>query len=123
MKPSHDLNEREDGRARYRSLLEASPDAMVVVSPNGEIVFLNDRAEKQFSCRHDEFLRQDVSSIIPDGFAERLRAGANAEPPQSFELTHLMRLGEAEIHLAKAPTVEVQELMNEEISRRTVSHG
>ena len=74
MKPSHDLNESEDGRARYRSLLEASPDAMVVVSPNGEIVLLNAQAEKQFAYRRDELLGKDVKSIIPEGFAERLIA-------------------------------------------------
>ena len=74
MKPSHDLNESVDGRARYRSLLEASPDAMVVVSPKGEIVLLNAQAEKQFAYRRDELLGQDVKSIIPEGFAERLIA-------------------------------------------------
>ena len=74
MKPSHDLNESEEGRARYRSLLEASPDAMVVVSPNGEIVLLNVQAEKQFGYSRDELLGQGVKSIIPEGFAERLIA-------------------------------------------------
>jgi PAS domain S-box-containing protein len=74
MKPSHELNETEDGRARYRSLLEASPDAMVVVSANGEIVLLNAQAEKQFAYRRDELLGQNVKSIIPEGFAERLIA-------------------------------------------------
>jgi PAS domain S-box-containing protein len=74
MKPSHDRNESEDGRARYRGLLEASPDAMVVVSANGEIVLLNAQAEKQFAYRRDELLGQDVKRIIPEGFAERLIA-------------------------------------------------
>jgi PAS domain S-box-containing protein len=74
MKPSHDLNETEDGTARYRSLLEASPDAMVVVSPHGEIVLLNAQAEKQFGYQCDELLGQGVKSIIPEGFAERLIA-------------------------------------------------
>jgi PAS domain S-box-containing protein len=74
MKPSHDLNETEEARARYRNLLEASPDAMVVVSPNGEIILLNAQAEKQFGYPCDELLGQDVKSIIPEGFAERLIA-------------------------------------------------
>src|ERR1700732_4725480 len=74
MKPSHDLNESEKGRARYRNLLEASPDAMVVVNPDGEIVLLNAQGEKQFGYQADELLGQDVKSIIPEGFAERLIA-------------------------------------------------
>jgi PAS domain S-box-containing protein len=74
MKPNHDLNESDEGRARYRNLLEASPDAMVVVSANGEIVLLNAQAAKQFGYRRDELLGQDVNSIIPEGFAERLIA-------------------------------------------------
>jgi PAS domain S-box-containing protein len=58
---------------RYRGLLEAAPDAMVVVNTDGEIVLLNVQAEKQFGYRRDELLRQQVTSIIPEGFAERLR--------------------------------------------------
>jgi PAS domain S-box-containing protein len=57
---------------RYRGLLEAAPDAMVVVNQGGEIVLLNVQAEKQFGYRRDELLGQKVTNIIPDGFAERL---------------------------------------------------
>ena len=60
--------------ARYRGLLEAAPDAMVVVNRSGEIVLLNVQAEKQFGYRRDELLGQKVKSIIPEGFAERLIA-------------------------------------------------
>src|SRR5271163_1570719 len=59
---------------RYRGLLEAAPDAMVVVNPGGEIVLLNVRAEKQFGYRRDELVGKRVKSIIPEGFAERLIA-------------------------------------------------
>ncbi len=61
---------------RYRGLLEAAPDAMVVVNSTGEIVLLNVRAEKQFDYRRDELIGQSVRNIIPDGFAERLVADA-----------------------------------------------
>jgi PAS domain S-box-containing protein len=59
---------------RYRGLLEAAPDAMVVVNQNGGIVLLNVQAEKQFGYPRDELLGQPVTNIIPEGFAERLVA-------------------------------------------------
>ena len=61
---------------RYRGLLEAAPDAMVVVDQGGEIVLLNVQAEKQFGYSRDELLGQKVKNIIPEGFAERLVADA-----------------------------------------------
>ena len=60
--------------ARYRGLLEAAPDAMVVVNQGGQIVLLNVQAEKQFGYQRDELLGQAVTTLIPTGFAERLRA-------------------------------------------------
>ncbi|MBF6605695.1 MAG: PAS domain S-box protein [Chloroflexi bacterium] len=64
----------EESEARYRGLLEAAPDAMVVVDQGGEIVLLNVQAEKQFGYPRDELLGQRVTNIIPEGFAERLVA-------------------------------------------------
>jgi PAS domain S-box-containing protein len=60
--------------ARYRGLLEAAPDGMVVVNQVGDIVLLNSRAERQFRYWRDELIGQKVKSIIPEGFAERLIA-------------------------------------------------
>jgi PAS domain S-box-containing protein len=71
---SRDLSERKDTEAKYRGLLEAAPDAMVVVNAAGEIVLLNVQAEKQFGYHRDELLGQKVTNIIPKGFAERLIA-------------------------------------------------
>jgi PAS domain S-box-containing protein len=59
---------------RYRGLLEAAPDAMVVVNQHGAIVLLNLQAEKQFGYLDDELVGQQVTVIIPEGFAERLVA-------------------------------------------------
>jgi len=61
---------------QYRALLDAAPDAMVIVNQAGEIVLLNLQAEKQFGYRRDELLGQHVKNIIPQGFAERLVADA-----------------------------------------------
>src|ERR1700736_4554920 len=71
---SHDLSESRESGAKYRGLLEAAPDAMVVVNQSGEIVLLNVQAEKQFGYRRDELVGQRVKNIIPEGFAERLIA-------------------------------------------------
>ena len=71
---SRDLSETKESEAKYRGLLEAAPDAMVVVNQEGEIVLLNLQAEKQFGYRRDELLGQKVKNIIPEGFAERLIA-------------------------------------------------
>lgn len=59
---------------RYRGLLEAAPDAMVVVDEAGDIVLFNVQAEKQFGYSRDELVGQPVTNIIPNGFAQRLIA-------------------------------------------------
>ena len=71
---TRDLTDSVESGAKYRGLLEAAPDAMVVVNPAGEIVLLNLQAEKQFGYHRDELLGQQVKNIIPQGFAERLAA-------------------------------------------------
>ncbi len=69
-----DISESKESGAKYRGLLEAAPDAMVVVNQSGEIVLLNVQAEKQFGYHRDELIGQKVTNIIPEGFAERLIA-------------------------------------------------
>jgi diguanylate cyclase (GGDEF)-like protein/PAS domain S-box-containing protein len=59
---------------RYFGLLEAAPDAMAVVDQGGFIVLLNLRAETQFGYPRDELLGRPVTTIIPNGFAQRLVA-------------------------------------------------
>jgi PAS domain S-box-containing protein len=71
---SRDLSQGAESDAKYRGLLEAAPDAMVVVNQSGEIMLLNVQAEKQFGYSRDELIGQKVKNIIPDGFAERLIA-------------------------------------------------
>ena len=59
---------------RYRGLLEAAPDPMIVVNQGGEIVLANHQADKQFGYSSDELFGRQVTEIIPQGFAERLIA-------------------------------------------------
>jgi PAS domain S-box-containing protein len=86
---SRDLSETKESGAKYRGLLEAAPDAMVVVNQGGEIILLNVQAEKRFGYRRDELVGQKVTNIIPEGFAERLladgtRTAADARPADRY---------------------------------------
>lgn len=69
---------------RYRGLLEAAPDAMVVVDEAGKIVLLNVQAEKQFGYSRDELIGRKVTDIIPIGFAERLIADKLRSPAEAL---------------------------------------
>src|SRR3984957_4771152 len=109
---SRDLSESTESGAKYRGLMEAAPDAMVVVNTDGEIVLLNVQAEKQFGYHRDELLGQKVTNIIPVGFAERLiadgtRTAADALAQQigtGIELTALRKDGsEFPIELMLSP--------------------
>jgi PAS domain S-box-containing protein len=63
-----------DLEGRYRDMLEAAPDAMVVLNQRGQIVLVNRQAERQFCYHRDELLEKEITSIIPEGFAERIVA-------------------------------------------------
>jgi PAS domain S-box-containing protein len=73
-KITRDISERKETEAKYRGLLEAAPDAIVVVDQFGKIVLLNLQAEKHFGYRGDELVGKQIKNIIPEGFAERLIA-------------------------------------------------
>ena len=66
----------QDSEERYRGLLEAAPDAIVVINSSGNIILLNLQAERQFGYLRNELVGKDVRTIIPEGFAERLMSDA-----------------------------------------------
>jgi PAS domain S-box-containing protein len=51
-----------------RSLLEAAPDAMVVVDESGHIVLANGQAEKLFGYSRREFVQKPVDTLLPARF-------------------------------------------------------
>jgi PAS domain S-box-containing protein len=78
------VDQRRETKQKFKEMLEAAPDAMVVVNQGGEIMLLNLQAEKQFGYRRDELLGQKVTNIIPDGFAERLLADGLRSPADAL---------------------------------------
>jgi PAS domain S-box-containing protein len=68
---------------QFRGLLDAAPDAMVIVNRAGNIVLLNLQAVRQFGYALNELLGQPLKNIMPCCLTERLVADClrTAEDP------------------------------------------
>lgn len=73
----------QQSEARFRELLEASPDALVLVDRQGRIVIVNTQTESMFGYRREELLGQPVEILMPERLREahvQYRGGFNAHP-------------------------------------------
>lgn len=52
----------------YRQLVEAGPDAMVVVDPAGKILIVNQQTERLFGYSRAELLGRDLEILVPDKY-------------------------------------------------------
>jgi PAS domain S-box-containing protein len=68
---NNDVTARKKAEKRFQQLLEAAPDAMVIVGDRGHIELVNAQAEKLFGYPRAELLGQSIELLIPARFHGR----------------------------------------------------
>src|SRR6266700_890323 len=62
---SSDIRQETSGEKRFLKLLEAAPDAILEVNSQGQIVLLNEAAERIFGYTREELLGLNVDTLVP----------------------------------------------------------
>jgi PAS domain S-box-containing protein len=65
-----DALKRTQSEKRFRGLLEAAPDGMVIVDQEGTIIMVNAQMEKLFGYNREEVMGQRVEMLVPTRFKD-----------------------------------------------------
>jgi two-component system, sensor histidine kinase and response regulator len=79
----------QENEERFRSLLEAAPDALIISDEDGLILLINAQTEKFFGYRREELVGQSVDLLVP----QRVRAGHPAQRRRYFDNPNVRSMG------------------------------
>ena len=81
---SSEIAERRKAEHKFRGILEAAPDAMIIVDETGRILLANQRVEGVFGYTSEELLGSSISKLLPqhNGDLPELRLGGSAQPTE-----------------------------------------
>jgi PAS domain S-box-containing protein len=89
MSAVRDITDRKKAEQKFRGLLEAAPDAMVIVGREGRIALVNSQMEKLFGYPREELLGQPVDILVP----QRYRAAHAAHRTGFFSQPRARAMG------------------------------
>ena len=75
-----DITERRNAEAKFRALLEAAPDAMIVVDLDGSISLVNAQAESTFGYSREELVGRSIESLVDERFEDGTFGDPDARP-------------------------------------------
>ena len=98
---------RVQAEAKFRGLLEAAPDAVVVADSEGTIVLVNSQLENLFGYHREELLGQTIQTLLPRRFRSENstgHAGFFAPTPAPVDLCALCKDGrEIPVEISVSP--------------------
>ncbi|WP_239511491.1 ATP-binding protein [Burkholderia sp. JP2-270] len=63
-----EVSERKRAEERFRLVVEAAPNAMIMVDRDGRIVLVNSQTEKVFGYAREELVGQGIDVLVPERF-------------------------------------------------------
>ncbi len=88
-----EIERRNQSERNFRGLIDAAPDAILVIDTDGRVLRMNDEAERVFGYTRAALIGRDVETIIPERFraahAAKRRTYGTAPSPRTIagELT------------------------------------